>query len=204
MLNRFWTLSKSPLTPLFLTDNIKLDGIPTKIKWKIQASFTFYFKFWVFMWKDIRCSYQFFYFLFYISSYISRYHVLQLFETSFNITWKRFMGCILTELTGDGEYRLVRCHAIRNFLANEIYHFLRLFEQRGIPLHVIISFSYYCLFQSAILHKVLNQRVLKFWAYFSQNSIFIGCNIFFSGFGYLFELKFASHTASWVFNIYII
>ena len=158
----------------------------------------------VFLWKDIRYSYQFFYFLFYISSYISRYHVLQLFETSFNITWKRFMGCILTELTEDGEYRLVRCHAIRNFLANEIYHFLRLFEQRGIPLHVIISFSYYCLFQSAILHKVLNQRVLKFWAYFSQNSIFIGCNIFFSGFGYLFELKFASHTASWVFNIYII
>ena len=46
MLNRFWSLSKSPLTPLFLTDNIKLDGLPTKIKWKIQASFTFYFKFW--------------------------------------------------------------------------------------------------------------------------------------------------------------
>ena len=34
------------LHPLFLTDNTKLDGMPTKIKLKIQACFTLYFKFW--------------------------------------------------------------------------------------------------------------------------------------------------------------
>ena len=40
-------LSKSLLTPpLFLTDNIKLDGMPNKIKWKMQACFILYFKFW--------------------------------------------------------------------------------------------------------------------------------------------------------------
>ena len=45
--NRFW-LSKNFFTPspsLFLTNNIKLDGMPTKTKWKIQACFILYFKF---------------------------------------------------------------------------------------------------------------------------------------------------------------
>ena len=46
MVNRFWPLSKKPFTHLFVTDNIKLDGMPTKIKLKIQACFTLYFKFW--------------------------------------------------------------------------------------------------------------------------------------------------------------
>ena len=46
MLNRFWSLSKKLFILLFLTNNIKLDGIPTKIKWKIWACFTLYFKFW--------------------------------------------------------------------------------------------------------------------------------------------------------------
>ena len=46
MFIKFWWLGKKPFIPLFLTDNIKLDGIPTKIKWKIQACFTLYFKFW--------------------------------------------------------------------------------------------------------------------------------------------------------------
>ena len=46
MLNRFWSLSKKPFTSLFLTGNIKLDGMPTKIKLKTQACFTLYFKFW--------------------------------------------------------------------------------------------------------------------------------------------------------------
>ena len=46
MLHRSWLLSKKPFTPLFLTDNIKLNGMPTKIKLKIQACFTLYFKFW--------------------------------------------------------------------------------------------------------------------------------------------------------------
>ena len=35
----------NPTTP-FLMDNIKLDEIPTKIKWKIHASLTLYLKFW--------------------------------------------------------------------------------------------------------------------------------------------------------------
>ena len=42
---RFCSLSKKPFIPLLLTDNIKLDGIPTKIKLKIQSCFTLYFKF---------------------------------------------------------------------------------------------------------------------------------------------------------------
>ena len=46
MLNRFSLLSKTPFTSLFITDNIKVDGMPTKIKLKIQACFTLYFKFW--------------------------------------------------------------------------------------------------------------------------------------------------------------
>ena len=43
MLNR---LGKKPFTPLFLTDNVKLDGMSTKITLKIQACFTLHFKFW--------------------------------------------------------------------------------------------------------------------------------------------------------------
>ena len=53
-LNRFYPLSKNPPlppppptpSPVFLTENIKLDGISTKIKWKIHACFIFYFEFW--------------------------------------------------------------------------------------------------------------------------------------------------------------
>ena len=36
---------------------------------------------------------------------------------------------MLTKLAGDGECRLALFHAIRNFLANEIYHFSRLSHQ---------------------------------------------------------------------------
>ena len=47
MLNIFWVLiSKKLLLSLFLTSNIKLDGMPTNIKLKRQACFTLYFKFW--------------------------------------------------------------------------------------------------------------------------------------------------------------
>ena len=44
-LNRFCLLSKKPSTPLFLTDNIKIDRIPIEIKSKIHTFFTLYFKF---------------------------------------------------------------------------------------------------------------------------------------------------------------
>ena len=43
MLNKFSLLLKTS-HPLFLVDNIKLGGIQRKIKWKIHASFTLYFK----------------------------------------------------------------------------------------------------------------------------------------------------------------
>ena len=43
MLNRFCRLRKTSHS-LFLMDNIQLDGIPSKIKWKLHASFTLYFK----------------------------------------------------------------------------------------------------------------------------------------------------------------
>ena len=46
MLKKFWSLSKKPFALLFLTDNIKLAGMPTKIKLKMHACFTLYFKFW--------------------------------------------------------------------------------------------------------------------------------------------------------------
>ena len=69
---------KKPFNHMFLTDNIKLNGIQTKIKLKIQACFTLYFKFWEGT-SMKRYSYQFFYFLFCISFDISRYH----FFTSF-------------------------------------------------------------------------------------------------------------------------
>ena len=36
--------------------------------------------------------------------------------------------------------------------------------------------------------------VLKFQAHFSQNQVFIGYNVFFSSFGYQFELIFASYS----------
>ena len=36
-----------------------------------------------------------------------------------------------------------------------------------------------------------NSEFLKFWAHFFQDAVFIGCNIFFSSFSYLFELIFA-------------
>ena len=43
-LNGFCPLSKKSPTPLFLTDIVKLGGIPTKTKWKKHALFTLYFK----------------------------------------------------------------------------------------------------------------------------------------------------------------
>ena len=43
-INTFFLLSKPH--PLFLTDNIKMDGIPTKNKWKMHTLFALYFKFW--------------------------------------------------------------------------------------------------------------------------------------------------------------
>ena len=69
---------------LFLMDNIKMmEIITTKIKWKMHALFTLYFKFWRIQPPD------FLFFVVFISFYISRSHFSQIFRTSFNITWKR-------------------------------------------------------------------------------------------------------------------
>ena len=47
MLNRFGLLSKETLLPLFLSDNIWMDGMLTNIKLKIKAYLTLlYFKLW--------------------------------------------------------------------------------------------------------------------------------------------------------------
>ena len=49
-LYRFRLLSKTPPF-LVLTGKIKMDGIPTKIKWKIHTLFTLYLKFWKYFLK---------------------------------------------------------------------------------------------------------------------------------------------------------
>ena len=49
--------------------------------------------------------------------------------TSIGILWK--WASKPAELAGDGECRLTRFHPIRNFLANETYHFSRLSHHTG-------------------------------------------------------------------------
>ena len=75
----------------------------------------------------------------------------------------------------------------------------------GSPLHVISSlFSHFCLFQNANLRKITK---LGFWnlkSIFLRIQFSLVATFFFSSFGYMFELIFASYTVSWVFNIYII
>ena len=86
-LNRFILLGKNLSTPLFLTNNIKLDEIQTKSKWKIQI-------------VNLHCisSFEGSSFikickiqplLFSIGFYVSRYHYSQLFRTSINIICKK-------------------------------------------------------------------------------------------------------------------
>ena len=58
--------------PLFLTDNIKIDRITTKIKWKIHAPFSFYVRsLRYFLWKFVRYSRQIFYFLLFLLAFTS-------------------------------------------------------------------------------------------------------------------------------------
>ena len=75
--------------------------------------------------------------------------------TLIGILWK--WASKPTELAGDCECRLTRFHPIRNFLANDIYHFSRLSHQTGCLFNLL---SQFCLFQNAILHKMLK---LGFW-----------------------------------------
>ena len=46
ILNRFYWWSKTLPHPLFLTNNIKIDGISIKLKWETHNLFTLNFKFW--------------------------------------------------------------------------------------------------------------------------------------------------------------
>ena len=79
MLNRFYMLSKKNPAPLFLTENIEMDRIPTKIKGKMPAFFTLYFKFCRYS------SHQIFYFLLFLlaltSGGIVFYKLLELHST---------------------------------------------------------------------------------------------------------------------------
>ena len=80
--------------------------------------------------------------------------------TSTGILWK--WANKPAELAGTGECMLTQFYPIRNFLANEIFLFQGCFITQavfftlGSPLHIISSlFSHFCLFQNAILHKML-------------------------------------------------
>ena len=77
MLTRFYLLSKNP----------KMNRIPSKIKWKIHALFTLYFKFW----RYFLYSHHIFYFLLFLLAFTSVdiFRTSQIFRTSFNIIWKK-------------------------------------------------------------------------------------------------------------------
>ena len=63
----------------------------------------------------------------------------------------------------------------------------------GSLLHIISSsFSRFCLFENAILHKMSKLGFWRFKPMFSRNAVFIGCSILFSSFSHLFELIYAS------------
>ena len=83
--NRFCPLNKTLYpAPLFLIDNIKMDRIPTTIKWKIHA-FTLYFNFLKVIIIKL-CKIQppdLLFLVVFISFYISMYHFSQFFRTSF-------------------------------------------------------------------------------------------------------------------------
>ena len=63
---------------------------------------------------------------------------------------------MLTKLGGDGECRLALFHAIKNFRANEIYHFLRLSRQ------TLAVCSIYSAPYSATLDHEITLNILEF------------------------------------------
>ena len=79
---------------LFLTYNIKLDGIPSKIKCKIHACFIVYSSY-----KKLLVIKNYKIYIatsssYCISFYISRYHFLQLFRTWFKIIYNKILSQI--------------------------------------------------------------------------------------------------------------
>ena len=88
MHNRICLITKNRPSgpPARLKDNIEMDRIATKIKWKYMSLLHC-----ILMIKICMISHQIFYFLLFIfvSFYISRYHFSQIFKNSFNI-WQKF------------------------------------------------------------------------------------------------------------------
>ena len=67
-------------------------------------------------------------------------HFFDRFTAAMFISFARYLNTgkprptfYLTELTGDGKRKFARFHAIKNFLANKIYHFSSFFHQTGCP-----------------------------------------------------------------------
>ena len=85
--NRIFLVTKNcTLTLLFLADNIEMDKIPTKIKWKYMSLLHC-----ISVIKICMISHQIFYFLLFLLAFTSsRYHFSQIFRTSFNIWQKDF------------------------------------------------------------------------------------------------------------------
>ena len=77
-------------------DNIRLHEMPTKIKWKMQACFMLYLKFWeVTSVKSYKMQLPVFLFLFLHQFLFQQISFLQLSMISFNIIWKRFSFFVL-------------------------------------------------------------------------------------------------------------
>ena len=108
--------------------------------------------------------------------------------TLIGILWK--WASKPTKLVGDGECRLTRFHSIRNFLANDIYHFSRLSHQTGCLFNLL---SHFCLFQNAILHEMMKLGFRNFKPIFLRMQFSLVATFFFSSFGYQFQLIFASY-----------
>ena len=86
---------------LFLKDDIKMNGIPSKIKWKIHICSTLYFKFWRYFLETLtRYCYQFLCLLLF---YISRYHFYNILALHSTL-WKKIFATnypCLTDSVGD-------------------------------------------------------------------------------------------------------
>ena len=86
--------------------------------------------------------------------------------TSFGILWK--LANKVMELARDGKCRLTRFDTIRNFLANEIYHFSRLSHQTGClftwAVYSILSAPFHSLLlvPECYFAKIVDATVLKF------------------------------------------
>ena len=89
ILNRFCPLIKKNPTSLFLMDNIQLDGLPTKIKWKVHTVLCFKYKALYFFYKFIRYNQQIFYFLLFYVSFSADIIIHKFFEVYSTLSKKK-------------------------------------------------------------------------------------------------------------------